>query len=230
MYAGGSPATRRARASAPDAPTGRHQRARQATSVRHVSWRARLTILAIVALAGVYAAVLLDVYQVAQRESAASADAAVVLGAAQWNGAPSPVFRARLDHAAALWHDGRVRWVIVTGGVGEGDVLSEAEVGMNYLAALGLPADRILAEPGGSTTLASIRAARQRVQVLGGERVLLVSDPFHMKRALQMAEDLHLRAEPSPVRAGPFQDAPIAVLQHSAREAAGFLIYLVARV
>jgi vancomycin permeability regulator SanA len=190
------------------------------------------TVLALGALciALVYLAVLLDVYRVAAEDSADAAPAAVVLGAAQWNGTPSPVFRARLDQAARLWHADRVRWVIVTGGTGAGDTQSEAEVGVHYLASQGVPLGSLYAAPGGSSTLVSLEAATDRLQRLRAERVLLVSDPYHMKRSLRMADDLGLTAEPAPVRDGPYSDAPLAVLHQSLRESAGFIAYLCCRL
>jgi vancomycin permeability regulator SanA len=185
-----------------------------------------LPLVALLSLAVGYGAVLLDVYRVAQIDATGPADAAVVLGAAQWNGAPSPVFRARLDHGAALWREGRVRWILVTGGTAAGDDLSEATVGREYLRGQGVPADVVLSVPVGSSTLASLQAAAGRMQALQADDALLVSDPYHMKRSLRMARDAGIAAQPSPVRDGPFADAPLAVLRQSAREAAGFLIYL----
>src|SRR6266571_2846820 len=76
---------------------------------------------------------------VATRDQARTADAIVVLGAAQYNGRPSPVFRARLDHAAALYQRGLAPVVLVTGGIGSGDTVSESEVGRRYLLKAGLP-------------------------------------------------------------------------------------------
>src|SRR5947199_400875 len=81
-----------------------------------------------------WAAVVLAVAVEGARDQATTADAIVVLGAAQYNGRPSPVFRARLDHAAALYQRGLAPVVLVTGGVGAGEVLSEANVGRDYLA------------------------------------------------------------------------------------------------
>jgi vancomycin permeability regulator SanA len=185
-----------------------------------------LPVVALLSVGVGYGAVLLDVYRVAQLDASGPADAAVVLGAAQWNGAPSPVFRARLDHAAALWRDGRVRWILVTGGTAAGDELSEATVGRAYLRGRGIPADVVLSVPVGSSTLASLQAAAGRLRALQADDALLVSDPYHMKRSLRMARDTGIAAQPSPVRDGPFANAPLAVLRQSAREAAGFLIYL----
>ncbi len=126
------------------------------------------------------------------------ADAAIVLGAAVWEGAPSPVFAARLDHAIALYHQGRVRALILTGGVGEGDILAESEVARTYALARGVPATAIFTETVSHITLTNLTEAKRIVQEQGFDRVLLVSDPLHMKRAITIARDLGLSAYPSP--------------------------------
>lgn len=169
---------------------------------------------------------LLDVYRVGGMDADGVADAAVVLGAAQWNGRPSPVYRARLDHAAELWQAQRVRWVVVTGGMGSGDTVSEAEVGARYLAQAGIPSGRLVVAPVGASTLASLRAAAESMRANDLQSALLVSDPYHMKRALRMASDLGLRVDPAPARDGPFADAPAAVLRQSSREVVGFAMYV----
>jgi vancomycin permeability regulator SanA len=193
---------------------------------RSLPLRWLLPLTAVLTAAVGYGAVLLDVYRVAQLDASGGADVALVLGAAQWNGIPSPVFRARLDHAAALWRDGRVRWILVTGGTAAGDTLAEATVGRNYLRGQGIPPGAVFSEPVGSSTLASIQATAGRLRALHADDALLVSDPYHMKRSLRMARDVGIAAQPSPVRDGPYADAPLAVFRQSAREAAGFLIYV----
>jgi len=126
------------------------------------------------------------------------ADAAIVLGAAVWEGAPSPVFAARLDHAIALYHQARVRALIFTGGVGEGDTLAESEAARVYALALGVPAVAIFTEDISHITLTNLTEAGRIVKEQRFDRVLLVSDPLHMKRAVTIARDLGLNAHPSP--------------------------------
>jgi len=126
------------------------------------------------------------------------ADAAIVLGAAVWDGAPSPVFAARLDHAITLYHQGRVGALIFTGGVGEGDTLAESEVARTYALAQGVPAMAAFTETVSHITLTNLTEARRIVKKQGFNRVLLVSDPLHMKRAIAIARDLGLNAYPSP--------------------------------
>jgi len=153
--------------------------------------------------AGLWAVSLLAVALAARRDQAAPADAIVVLGAAQYSGRPSPVFKARLDHAAALFRRGLAPTVIVTGGVGEGDSLSEAEVGRRYLVAAGLPDGGVAAESGGRSSVPSLRAAAARVRALGGERAIIVSDGFHLLRLRVLARRFRLTALGSPAPASP---------------------------
>ena len=121
------------------------------------------------------------------------AEAAVVLGAAVWGDAPSPVFAARLDHAAALVRQRRVRRVLLTGGTRERGVPAESAVGRRYLVAAGVPADVIETEARSLTTWQNIACIRP--QVTGP--VLVVSDPLHLRRAVSMARDLGIDARPS---------------------------------
>src|SRR5438552_7279867 len=116
------------------------------------TWRRKLTagIAVVLLLVLGWAAVVVAVALAAARDQATAADAIAVLGAAQYNGRPSPVFRARLDHAAALYQRGLAPVVLVTGGVGTGDTLSEAEVGRRYLVKAGLPEAAVLALPAGT--------------------------------------------------------------------------------
>jgi uncharacterized SAM-binding protein YcdF (DUF218 family) len=119
-----------------------------------------------------------------------AADAIVVLGAAQYDGEPSPVLRARLDHALYLYEEDLSPTVIVTGGKREGDRFAEAEVGANYLQAEGVPPDAILVEEEGTTTLESLEQVHELARTQDIDTVLLVSDPMHSERIKTMAEDL----------------------------------------
>jgi uncharacterized SAM-binding protein YcdF (DUF218 family) len=114
----------------------------------------------------------------------------VVLGAAQYDGDPSPIFKARLDQAAYLYNEGFSSRVIVTGGKQEGDRFTEAEAGLNYLVARGIPSDAFLLEAEGTTTLESLREVKELADGHGIESVLLVSDPMHSERIKRIASDL----------------------------------------
>src|SRR3989449_10559167 len=146
--------------------------------------RRRLAAAAVlaIALAFAWAAVVVAAALAGARDQARNADAIVVLGAAQYNGRPSPVFRARLDHAAALYQRGLAPVVLVTGGVGTGDTLSESDVGRRYLLKAGLPAAAALALPAGTSTSSSLDGVARWFSGRDSRRVLLVSDGFHMLR------------------------------------------------
>jgi uncharacterized SAM-binding protein YcdF (DUF218 family) len=154
------------------------------------------------------------------------ADAAIVLGAAVWAGAPSPVLTARLAHALELFQKKQVNYIIVTGGVGTGDNLSEAEAGAQYLIENGVPASNIVLERDGRSTLQSLQAAAQLAAPLRLKRVLLVSDPFHMLRSLKMAHDLGFEAFASPTQTSPISTRPREEWLYMVREAIAYTSYV----
>jgi uncharacterized SAM-binding protein YcdF (DUF218 family) len=119
-----------------------------------------------------------------------TADAIVVLGAAQYDGRPSPVFRARLNHGSYLYNEGFSGTIVVTGGKQAGDRFTEAEAGTRYLVAHGIPASDILRENRGTTTLESLRRVKRLAEEHAIESVLLVSDPLHSERIKRVATDL----------------------------------------
>src|SRR2546425_2787487 len=121
------------------------------------TWRRKLTagIAVVLLLALGWAAVVVAVALAAARDQATAADAIAVLGAAQYNGRPSPVFRSRLDHAAALYQRGYAPVVLVTGGGGTGDTVSESEVGRRYLVRAGPPEGAVTAPPAGASPSSS---------------------------------------------------------------------------
>jgi uncharacterized SAM-binding protein YcdF (DUF218 family) len=133
-----------------------------------------------------------------------TADAIVVLGAAQYNGRPSPVLQARLDHALDLYDRGLASHLIFTGGTGVGDTVSEAEVSRRYAIRHGVPASAIMTERAGVTSAQSVRAAAALMASAGLESALLVSDSYHMMRLEVLARRSHI----VPYRA-PAVNAPI---------------------
>jgi uncharacterized SAM-binding protein YcdF (DUF218 family) len=132
-----------------------------------------------------------------------AADAIVVLGAAQYDGRPSPVFKARLDHAIALWRDGRAPVLVMTGGRREGDRWTEAATARGYAMARGVPADAILMEDRGRSTQESLVAVSAILRARGADRALFVSDRMHMLRVLRIATDLGIDAHGSPATDSP---------------------------
>lgn len=132
-----------------------------------------------------------QVWQQSRDDEVHSADAIVVLGAAQYNGRPSEVFKARLDHAAYLYEEGLAETVVVTGGKQPGDTFTEAEAGERYLTIeRSISSTVILGETKGRTTWESLQAVRKLADENGIESLLLVSDPMHSERLKRMAADL----------------------------------------
>lgn len=117
-------------------------------------------------------------------------DAIVVLGAAQYDGRPSPVFAGRLEQAHLLYDERRAPEVIVLGGGLPGDITTEAAAGRDYLIQRGIPSGAIIAEPVGHTTLESLVAAAEYMHAHGMRTAFLVSDPWHNLRVKRMASDL----------------------------------------
>jgi len=137
------------------------------------------------------------------RDEARPAQAIVVLGAAQYAGKPSPVLRARLDHALDLWNRHLAALLILTGGTGAGDTTSEAAVGRTYARKHGVPDSAILVENEGRTTSESMRAVAGMLEVRGLQTALLVSDPFHMLRLRILATRFGFTPYTSPTQTSP---------------------------
>jgi len=137
------------------------------------------------------------------RDEARPAQAIVVLGAAQYAGKPSPVLRARLDHALDLWNRHLASLMILTGGTGEGDTTSEAAVGRTYVRKRGVPDSAIVEENAGRTTSESMRAVAGMLEVRGLQTALLVSDPFHMLRLRILARRFGFTPYTSPTKTSP---------------------------
>jgi uncharacterized SAM-binding protein YcdF (DUF218 family) len=137
------------------------------------------------------------------RDEARPADAIVVLGAAQYAGRPSPVLRARLDHALDLWRRHLGKILILTGGTGAGDTTSEAAVGRTYAIKRDVPDTVILMETQGRTTSESMRAVAGMLEARGLQTALLVSDPFHMLRLRVLARRFGFTPYTSPTRTSP---------------------------
>jgi uncharacterized SAM-binding protein YcdF (DUF218 family) len=137
------------------------------------------------------------------RDEAQPANAIVVLGAAQYAGRPSPVLKARLDHALELWQRHLGQLLIVTGGTGAGDTTSEAAVGRTYAIKHGVPDTVILMETEGRTTSESMRAVAAMLEARGLQTALLVSDPFHMLRLRILARRFGFTPYTSPTRTSP---------------------------
>jgi uncharacterized SAM-binding protein YcdF (DUF218 family) len=203
--------------------TGEHEPPATEPIAPRRRWRRRRVLLAVGALA-VLAVVyyLFGLYQVwhsARTDEARPADAIVVLGAAQYDGRPSPVLAARLDHALELWQQGYAPTIVVTGGKREGDRFTEATASADYLIARGVPDKAILREVQGTSTWESLAATARILRNRGLESVLVVSDPYHSLRARETARELGLDAHSSPTLTSPVRGW--SEWKRMVREAAG---------
>jgi uncharacterized SAM-binding protein YcdF (DUF218 family) len=176
---------------------------------RPVTWKSRLLDLLFVGLAFVIGGAALTAYTVyrvgavGQDDNRRNVDAIVVLGAAQYNGRPSAVLAARLDHAIALYKAGYAPYLVVTGGKLPGDNYTEAATEAKYATNRQVPASAILAETTGSTTLESIQNVRALFDQHGLHTALFVSDRTHMLRVLRLAADQGIEAWGSPTTTSP---------------------------
>ncbi|NNM28753.1 MAG: YdcF family protein [Akkermansiaceae bacterium] len=125
------------------------------------------------------------------------ADVAVVLGAAAYHKKPSPVFEERINHAINLYKSGRVEQIMLTGGFGEGAPFAESEVARLYCLDKGLPESALLMETRSKTTWENLREAKPILEENGWKSALIVSDPWHLKRAVAMARHLGIEAHPA---------------------------------
>lgn len=161
------------------------------------SWLALFGWLIVGAVMIWVASVLLVLYA-GSRPALRETDAILVLGAAQYNGRPSPVLKARLDHGIKLYHDGYAKAMVFTGGVGAGDTLSEAEVSRRYAIKNNVPAEHILVERQGVTSAESVAAAAALMRAKGLRSALIVSDSYHMLRVDLLARRAGIRPYRAP--------------------------------
>ena len=168
--------------------------------------RLRRFILPTLLLLLVYSAwQLWDIERVGNLDQHEKADCAIVLGAAAWHNKPSPVLKERLNHAIGLYKTDRVGALVLTGGYGKDAPFSESEVALNYCIKEGIPSESIRIETDSGTTQENLEEARQILSNEGGKSALLVSDPWHLKRANKMAEDLGLSVSTSATPSSKFQ-------------------------
>jgi uncharacterized SAM-binding protein YcdF (DUF218 family) len=154
----------------------------------------------------------------AREDEARPADAIIVFGAAQYDGQPSPVFKARLDHAFDLEEQGLAPLVITTGGSGGDPRFTEAGVGRDYLVQQGMAAEKILSDSHSETTFESVRAVRQMLADRHLHTCIAVSDGFHLYRIKLMLRARGITAYGSPAPESPIEADPFDRAQHSVRE------------
>jgi uncharacterized SAM-binding protein YcdF (DUF218 family) len=177
----------------------------------------RVATFGLVALAIYLGVTFVQVWQASRRDEARPAEAIVVFGAAQYNGRPSPVLQARLDHAADLYQRKVAPTIVVTGGRRPGDQSNEAAASADYLRTrYKIPESAILRETASSNSWQQMASAANELRKRGKEEVVLVSDPFHAARVQAMADELGLVAHVSPTHTSPIQGTE--ELRHFGRE------------
>jgi uncharacterized SAM-binding protein YcdF (DUF218 family) len=191
--------------------------------------RALARLILLVAVAGLFLAgyVAYRIWDQGNRDEQRSADAIVVMGAAQYDGRPSPLFAARLDHAIDLFRAGIAPRLIVTGGKQEGDRTTEAASARDYAIGHGVPAEAILSEDHSRTTLQSIRGVATLMHDEGIRTAVFVSDPSHMLRVLRMASDEGIEGFGSPTRTSPLERDALRRADAIVHELGALAIYFV---
>jgi uncharacterized SAM-binding protein YcdF (DUF218 family) len=192
------------------------------------AWRWTLTVVLFAMIASISLALslLLAIFWQARVNQAQPADAIVVLGAAQYDGRPSPVLQARLDTALLAYQQGLAPVIIVTGGRQAGDRFTEAETSQAYLVEHGVPSSAILLENQGHSSWESMRGVAKILDREGMRQVLLVSDGFHLFRLKVMARELGITAYAVPAQASPIRQGSSLELSYIVREAGGVVAFL----
>jgi len=154
--------------------------------------------LAMLALAAKVAQVSGEIARQSTMDEAQPADIILVLGAAEYRGKPSPVLRARLDHALLLYKKGLAPRILTTGGAGGDPVYTEGGVGRTYLVSQGVPSEAIIVEPEGESTVYSTAAAAEIMRRMGLKSCIVVSDGYHIYRVKKLLESRGLTVYGSP--------------------------------
>ena len=162
----------------------------------------KVLALLLVAVIVYFAVTLVQVWLTSRHYDPRPAQAIVVMGAAQYDGVPSPDLQARLDEALKLFHQGYAHLIAVTGNKEPGDQFTEAEAGAQYLQSKGVPPTDIV-EAGGDDSWANLSEAAPQLLARGATTVLMVTDPFHEDRSMAIATDVGLTPYPTPAQTSP---------------------------
>lgn len=154
--------------------------------------RRRILLTGVLLLLAYVGGQLWDIHRVGHLDRGRHAECAIVLGAAAWHDKPSPVLRERLNHAIDLYKNGNVQALILTGGYGKGADYAESEVGLKYCVKKGIPRSSIHAESQSLNTVDNLKEAKKIMSKMNWKEALLVSDPWHLKRARRMATDMKM--------------------------------------
>jgi len=159
--------------------------------------------LFVLLVVGYFGVTFVQVWRASRNDAARPAQAIIVLGAAQYNGRPSPVLRARLDHAAKLYEAEIAPIIVLTGGGQPGDRYTEAFAGSVYLRQAGVPGDALRLETGGRNSWQSLAATARFLRDEGIRDVVLVTSPYHALRVEHIAAEVGLDGHASPAKDAP---------------------------
>lgn len=185
----------------------------------------RLVFAVITVAVLVFAVTAFRVWKVAREDSHPRSDAIIVMGAAQYNGTPSNILAARLDHAAELYRDRVAPHVLTLGGGEPGDITTEGAAGARYLERHGIARTAVVAVGTGNDTYSSLRAAASVMRAHHWSTAVIVTDPWHSLRSRSMARDLGIKAVTSPTRSGPVVQSRATEWHYIWRESLAYLYY-----
>jgi uncharacterized SAM-binding protein YcdF (DUF218 family) len=179
-------------------------------------------LVMVVVVLGYLAVTFVQVWLASDTDNARPSDAVVVLGAAQWDGQPSPVFQQRLDHAAELHAQGLAPVIVVTGGKQAGDRVTQGAAAYDYLRSLGIADEALLVEVDGTDTYTELAASAAILDSAGiGKRVLLVTDGYHSLRTSMIATEVGMDPAVSPASGG---GGGAEIMRETAAVAAGRMV------
>ena len=189
--------------------------------MKKILWNA--IALAVIGLVVAVAFLSVRIERQSTREEAEPADVILVLGAAEYRGRPSPVLRARLDHALELYNRKLAPRILTTGGPGGDPVFTEGGVGRTYLTSRGVPSEAIIVENEGESTVQSTAMAGEIMRRMGLHSVIVVSDGYHIYRVKQMLQFRGLEVYGSPRRE--LIPAPLHERWNDVKQAIGYLLW-----
>ena len=182
-----------------------------------------VSVAVLVSLIGAMAKLTADIYRAARRDEARSADVIVVLGAAKYHARPSPIFRARLEHALSLYRRGLAPRILTTGGSGGDPQFTEADIGRAWLVTNNVPSEAIIVEPEAESTAQSTAAIAEIMRRMNLGSAIIVSDGYHLYRVKRMLDGFGITAYGSPRPTEPRSDAHYLWL--CARQAVAYLLW-----
>lgn len=216
----------------PDSPRPQRPQTDRGEGEPRRGGRARWTLRALLLIAAMLVLTPLvvagRVWYAARQDSHPASDAIIVLGAAQYNGRPSPTLEWRLVHALKLYNKGVAPAIVTVGGKRPGDNYTEAVAGRRWLARHGVPERKLVAVSAGYDTLTSLEAVGRRYKQLKWHSGVIVTDPWHSLRSRTMAADNGIKAAVSPTRSGPSVQTRDTQFHYIVRETGGYLWYVTA--